>query len=116
VLNHFLLFFYVGDSKSDLKKRNGKSAATPVKKAASRRKTTDALNTSVNSENSETTATATRSRQSRQTSQQANTSVSKSPNLDVYLEDYFDAVCSHQDTTHRYLANVFYLLPEAKVS
>ncbi len=75
----------------------------------------DALNTSVNSDNSESTATGTRSRQSRQAIQPAVSSGAKCPNLDVYLEDYFDGFCSHQDATQRYLANVFYLLPEAKV-
>jgi hypothetical protein len=33
--------------------------------------------------------------------------------LSLYLEDYFDLVCSYQDETQRYLANIFYLLPAA---
>ncbi len=36
--------------------------------------------------------------------------------LEIYLEDYFDSICSYQDETQRYLANVFYLLPSAKVT
>jgi len=35
-------------------------------------------------------------------------------NLNLYLEDYLDAICSYQDETQRYLANVFYILPSAK--
>lgn len=33
-----------------------------------------------------------------------------------YFEDYFDAICSHQDESQRYLANVFYVLPSRKVN
>lgn len=40
----------------------------------------------------------------------------KEANLYLYLEDYFDIVCSFQDDTQRYLANVFYDLPSVKVS
>ena len=50
---------------------------------------------------------------------QASPVVKKTPdaaqNLNLYLEDYLDAICSYQDETQRYLANVFYLLPSAKV-
>ncbi len=35
--------------------------------------------------------------------------------VSVYLEDYFDLICSYQDETKRYLADVFYLLPSSSV-
>ena len=39
----------------------------------------------------------------------------KETNLNLYLEDFFDIICSFQDATQRYLAYVFYELPSAKV-
>jgi hypothetical protein len=41
--------------------------------------------------------------------------IEKESNLNLYLEDYFDTICSFQDQTQRYLATVFYELPSAKV-
>lgn len=32
-----------------------------------------------------------------------------------YYEDFFDIICSYQDDTQRYLANIFYVLPSRKV-
>lgn len=72
----------------------------------SRRRTIDNLNNSVNSEGSD----------SAKVPKKALAATTKIANLDIHLEDFFDAICSHQDDTQRYLANVFYLLPEAKVT
>ena len=35
--------------------------------------------------------------------------------IEIYLEDYFDSICSYQDESQRYIANIFYLLPSPKV-
>jgi protein polybromo-1 len=35
--------------------------------------------------------------------------------LAVYLEDFFDRICAHQDQNQRYISNLFYLLPSAKL-
>ncbi len=40
----------------------------------------------------------------------------KETNLTLYLEDYFDTIVSFQDENLRFLAQVFYELPSAKVS
>lgn len=73
---------------------------------SSRRRTIDNLNSSVNSEGSD----------SAKAPKKAGAATSKIANLDIHLEDFFNAICSHQDDTQRYMANVFYLLPEAKVT
>lgn len=79
--------------------------ASPMKaKSGGRRKTIDNLNESINSSASNETA---------KTKRGANQV--KCADLTIYLEDYFDAICSYQDATQRYIANVFYLLPTAKV-
>ena len=78
--------------------------ASPMKGKPGRRKTIDNLNESINSSASTETGKTKR------------TSQAKCADLNIYLEDYFDAICSYQDGTQRYIANVFYLLPTAKVN
>lgn len=83
--------------------RLNKSPTKAIRSATttSRRKTLDNLNTSANSETSDT-------------SKSKKVDAAKNENFDIYLEDYFDAICSYQDDSQRYLANAFYLLPEVK--
>ena len=75
------------------------------------------LNTGADEPPQQTTTTTAKKtdRSTRNKSTNAGADATSDTHLTVYLEEFFDTMCSFQDETQRFVASVFYLLPSAKV-
>ena len=103
-----------GEDKTDStgKKQRGRPHSSVKNSPAKTSKAIKAEMLEATTEEANTATTPSTSRSIRLKS----LNIEKESNLNLYLEDYLDTICSFQDQTKRYLAYVFYELPSAKVT